>query len=92
MSEGMPKWAQILLTGVLGAGGAAGGIQGLDLFGAEAKENERAAFISHINQCETNRTDSRTIALQMVQQEKADSAADIARCEADKKLLRELLR
>lgn len=87
----LPRWAGYALA-ILGAGGGtAGGLTGLDLFGAEAKESERAAFIDHINSCETNRTEARTVAIRMVDAERDSAAAAAERCEADKAFLRGLL-
>lgn len=87
----IPRWAGYALA-ILGAGGGtAGGLTGLDLFGADAKEAERSAFIEHINSCETNRTAAREVAIVMVNAEKESAAAAADRCEADKAFLRGLL-
>ena len=80
------------LLAILGAGGTTGvGITGLDLFGAEAKDQERAAFISHIESCETHRTEARTVAIQMVNDERDMAAQAASRCESDKAFLKSLL-
>lgn len=87
----IPKWAAYGLA-ILGAGGGtAGGMTGLDLFGAEAKESERSAFIEHIKSCETHRTEARTVAIKMIDAEKVEAAYAADRCEADKAFLRGLL-
>ena len=94
MSE-TPKWLTPVLAGVLGIGGTGGAVESFDLFGHQATaaahqaeraavETTNAAFLSHIKSCETSRTESREVALQMIADHKQT-------CSEDKAALRELI-
>ncbi len=75
----MPKWVSLGLTALLGTGAGGAGLAGVDLFGAEAREFEREAFLNQIIFCNEIRTEAREVALRMLETQRQECREDLTK-------------